>query len=62
MLEGRHGAAKLVGLAGREARAFDGDPHRLLLEQRHAQRLAQHLLQFGLGITTTGSLPSRRRR
>jgi hypothetical protein len=46
VLERRHGPAKLVRLAGREARAFDGDAHRLLLEQRHAERLAQHPLQF----------------
>jgi hypothetical protein len=38
--EGGHGAAQLVGLAGREAAGDDGDVHRLLLEQRHAQRLA----------------------
>ena len=49
-LEGRHGAAELVGLAGGEAGAVDRDPHRLLLEQRHAERLAEHLLQLGLGI------------
>ena len=49
-LEGGHGAAQLVGLAGGEAGAFDGDPHRLLLEQRHAEGLAEHLLQFGLRI------------
>ncbi len=45
-LEGRHGAAQLVGLGGREARRHDGDAHRLLLEQRHAERLAQHRLQL----------------
>ena len=43
--EGGHGAAQLVGLVGREAGADDGDLHRLLLEQRHAQRLGQHRLQ-----------------
>ena len=42
-LEGRHAAPELVGLAGGEAGAFDRDPHRLLLEQRHAERLAEHL-------------------
>ena len=42
--------AQLVGLAGREAGADDRDPHRLLLEQRHAEGLAEHLLQLGLGI------------
>ena len=49
-LEGRHGAAQLVGLAGGEAGAFDGDPHRLLLEQRHAEGLAEHLLELGRRI------------
>jgi hypothetical protein len=49
-LEGRHGPAQLVGLAGREPGAFDGHAHGLFLEERHAQRLAQHLLQLGLGI------------
>ena len=38
--EGRHGAAQLVGFGRGEARGDDGDPHRLLLEQRHAERLA----------------------
>ncbi len=50
MFEGRHAPSELVGLARREARAFDGDAHRLLLEERHAQGLAEHLLQLGLGI------------
>ncbi len=36
---------KPVGLGRREARGDDGDVHRLLLEQRHAQGLAQHLAQ-----------------
>ncbi len=40
-----HGAAELVGLGRREAGGDDGDAHRLFLEQRHAQRLAQHLLE-----------------
>jgi hypothetical protein len=61
MFERRHGAAELVGLSRREAGAFDGDPHGLFLEQGHAKGLAQHLLQFGLGINDV-SLPSRRRR
>ena len=42
--EGGHGAAQLVGLVGREAGRDDGDLHRLLLEQRHAERLAEHRL------------------
>ena len=50
VLEGRHGAAELVGLAGREAGAFDRDLHRLFLKQRHAERLAEHLLKLGRGI------------
>ena len=49
-LERRHGPAELVGLPGREPGALDGDLHRLLLEQRHAQRLAQHALEFLLGV------------
>ncbi len=49
VLEGGHGAAQLVGLAGGKAGAFNGHPHGLFLEQRHAQSLAQHLLQLGLG-------------
>lgn len=35
-LEGRHGAAQLISLGGREARADDRDLHRLFLEQRNA--------------------------
>ena len=47
-LEGGHGAAQLVGLAGGKPGADDGDLHGLLLEQRHAQRLAQHAAErFG---------------
>ena len=45
-LEGRHGAAQLVGLAGREAAGVDGDLHRLLLEQRHAERLLEDRFKF----------------
>ena len=36
--------------AGGEAGADDRDLHRLLLEERHAQGLVQHLLELGLGI------------
>ena len=39
--EGRHGAAQLVGLARLEFRRHDGDLHRLLLEERHAERLCR---------------------
>ncbi|MNQ36084.1 hypothetical protein D3C85_495960 [compost metagenome] len=49
-LERGHGAAKLVGLGGGEAGAFNGDPHGLLLEEGNAKGLAQHLLQLGPGI------------
>ena len=45
-LEGGHGAAQLVRFVGREAGGDDGQAHRLLLEQRHAQRLAQHAFQL----------------
>ena len=38
-LEGRHGTAQPVGLRWREAGGDNGDLHRLLLEQRHAQGL-----------------------
>jgi len=41
--EGRHGAAQLVGLGWGEAGGDDGDVHRLFLEQRHAQCLAEHV-------------------
>src|SRR5260370_13529885 len=50
MLEGRHGAAELIGFAGRESRTFDRHSHRLFLEQRHAQGLAKHPLQFRFWI------------
>ena len=40
-LEGRHGAAQAVRFARLEFRRHDGDPHRLLLEERHAERLCQ---------------------
>ena len=59
--EGRHGAAQLVGLGRGEAGADDGDLHRLLLEQRHAQGLAQHLAQLLRGVVDLSS-PLRRRR
>ena len=49
-LERRHGAAQPVGLARLEARADDGDAHRLLLEQRHAQRLFQDRFQSSLSM------------
>ncbi len=55
--ERRHGAAQLVGLGRREASGDDRDAHRLLLEQRHAECLAEHLLEF-VRVATGG----RRRR
>jgi hypothetical protein len=35
----RHGAAQPVGFLRGEPGGLDGDPHRLLLEQRHAECL-----------------------
>jgi hypothetical protein len=60
-LEGRHGAAQLIGLGRGEARADDGDLHRLLLEEGHAQRFSSTARSSGLGYSAF-SLPSRRRR
>ncbi len=37
-----HRAAELVGLSRRETRRHDRQPHRLLLEERHAERLFEH--------------------
>src|SRR5580698_660371 len=45
----RHRAAQAIGLFGGKARSLDRDPHRLLLKQRHAERLVQHLVQFVRG-------------
>jgi hypothetical protein len=42
----RHRPPELVRLDRREPRRDDGQPHRLLLEQWHAERLAKDLLQF----------------
>ena len=39
---GPHRAAQLIGLAGREASRHHGQPHGLLLEERHTERLFQH--------------------
>ena len=44
--EGRHGPAQLIRLGRREPGGNDGDPHRLFLEKRHAQGLAEHRLQL----------------
>ena len=48
--ECRHAAPKRVCLARGETGANNGDLHRLFLEQRHAERLFQHLTQFRCGI------------
>src|SRR3546814_7723287 len=42
VLESRHSAAELIGFRRREARAFDRNAHRLFLEERDAERLAEH--------------------
>ena len=66
MIPGRrqaaHRPAKLVGFARREAGRDDRQLHRLLLKQRHAERLVQHGLDFRRWDTATGSSPLRRRR
>ncbi|ENN83893.1 hypothetical protein RHSP_82254 (plasmid) [Rhizobium freirei PRF 81] len=50
VFEGCHGPAQLVGLTGAEAGTFDRHPHGLFLEERHTERLAEHLFQLRLGI------------
>src|SRR3981189_7414 len=45
-LEGRHGAAQLVGLTWGEAAGDDGDLHRLLLEQGNAERPAEDCFEL----------------
>ena len=49
-LPGGHGTAQVVGLARREVRRQHGDLHDLLLKYWHAQRTAQRLAQFLVGI------------
>src|ERR1044072_1762753 len=44
--ERRHRPAPAVGFLGREFRRLDGDPHRLLLEQRHAAGFLQDLSEL----------------
>ena len=51
--EGGHGAAKLVRLGAGEFRRHHGEPHGLLLEQRHAHGLAEHLAEL-VGRTMVG--------
>ena len=41
--ERRHGAAKLIGLVGRELGRDNGQFHRLFLKQRHAVRVLQDI-------------------
>ena len=41
----RHVAAQLIGLARRVVGGDDREPHHLLLEQRHAERLLEHRLE-----------------
>src|SRR6266404_3189965 len=41
VLEGRHGAAELIGFAGCKSRTFDRHAHRLFLKQRYAECLAK---------------------
>ena len=50
MFEGRHASSELISFAWCKARTSDGDTHGLLLEQRDAQRFAEHFFQFGFGI------------
>ncbi len=45
-----HGAAELVGLVVGEARGDDRELHGLLLEERHAERAPEHLLDLGVGV------------
>ncbi len=60
-----HGAAQLVGLGTGEFRRHHGEPHGLLLEQRHAHGLAEDLMQLVGGPMGSGpargSRPARRR-
>ncbi len=44
--ESRHGAAQTVGLAVGKPGRLDGQPHGLLLKERHAEGLLQNRLQF----------------
>src|ERR1700744_5587697 len=44
--EGCHRASQAVGFLGRELRSLNGDPHRLFLEQRYAERLVQDVVEF----------------
>ena len=54
--ERRHGTAQQIGLHGGKIGRRDRQPHRLFLEQRHPQRLAEH------GLQLVGVVRRRRRR
>ena len=57
----RHRPAQLVRFARREAGRHDGQLHRLLLKDRHAERVFEHLpALFGSDSDRLG--PCRRRR
>ena len=49
LAEGGHGVAQRIGLVRREPGRLHGDAHRLFLEERHAERLLQHLAQLVRG-------------
>ena len=49
-LPGGHGAAQLVGVAGREAGRHHGDLHDLFLEDRHAHGAREHVAHLFAGI------------
>ena len=53
-----HGPAQLVGFGRAESGPDDGDLHRLLLEEGHAQCLPQHLAQLFGGILHRLDAPS----
>ena len=46
MAEGRHGPPKAIGLIGGEFGGHNGQPHRLFLKQRDAQRPVQYRVQL----------------
>ena len=50
ILECRHGPPQLVCLTGRKTGTFNGKPHRMLLKERHAERLFQNLFECGVFV------------
>ncbi len=46
MTKGRHGAAQTIGLLLGEFGGDHGEAHRLFLEERHAEGLAEHAMQL----------------